>query len=68
MTGCAMVRPDAIAAPGRGEAVDPANYYFRTVRRFHTSTEEYAFLNRRIAIGVGETRPDGAVQRIDEIL
>jgi len=68
MTGCAMVRPDAIAAPGRGEAVDPANYYFRTVRRFRTSTEEYAFLNRRIAIGVGETRPDGAVHRIDEIL
>jgi hypothetical protein len=60
--------PDAIAALGRGEAVDPASYYFRTVPRFETSTEKYAFLNRIITVGVGETRPDGAVHRIDEIL
>jgi hypothetical protein len=60
--------PDVIAALSRGEAVDPASYYFRTLPRFETSTEKYAFLNRIIAIGVGETRPDGAVHRIDEIL
>jgi hypothetical protein len=60
--------PEVIAALGRGEAVDPASYYFRTVLRFETSTEQYAFLNRMIAVGVGETRPDGAVHRIDEIL
>jgi hypothetical protein len=60
--------PDAIAALGRGEAVDPASYYFRTVPRFETSSDKYAFLNRIIAVGVGETRPDGAVHRIDEIL
>jgi hypothetical protein len=46
----------------------PDGYYFRTVPRFETSAENYAFLNRIIAIGVGETRPDGAVHRIDEIL
>jgi hypothetical protein len=60
--------PDAIAALSRGEVVDPASYYFRTLPRFETSTEKYAFLNRIIAVGVGETRPDGAVHRIDEIL
>jgi uncharacterized protein DUF3237 len=60
--------PNAIEALGRGEAVDPASYYFRTVPRFETSTEKYAFLNRIIAVGVGETRPSGAVHRIDEIL
>ena len=60
--------PDAIAALGRGEAVDPARYYFRTLPRFETSTEKYAFLNRIISVGVGETRADGAVHRIDEIL
>lgn len=60
--------PDAIAALGRGEVVDPARYYFRTVPRFETSAETYAFLNRIIAVGVGETRPDGAVHRIEEIL
>jgi len=60
--------PDVIAAFSRGEVVDPARYYFRTVPRFETSAEAYAFLNRIVAIGVGETRPDGAVHRIDEIL
>ena len=59
---------DAIAALGRGEAVDPARYYFRTVPRFETSAEKYAFLNRIVTVGAGEARPDGAVHRIDEIL
>jgi len=59
---------DAIAALGRGEVVDPASYYFRTLPRFETSAEKYAFLNRIIAVGVGEARPDGAVHRIEEIL
>jgi hypothetical protein len=59
---------DAIAALGRGEVVDPASYYFRTLPRFETSAEKYAFLNRIITVGVGETRPDGAVHRIEEIL
>ena len=59
---------DVTAALGRGETVDPASYYFRTVPRYETSTEKYAFLNRTIAIGEGEARPDGAVHKIDEIL
>ena len=59
---------DVIAALGRGEVVDPSSYYFRTVPRFETSTEKYAFLNRIITVSVGETRPDGAVHRIEEIL
>ena len=59
---------DAIAALGRGEVVDPARYYFRTVPRFETSAERYGFLNRIVTVGAGETHPDGAVHRIDEIL
>ena len=60
--------PDVIAALGRGERVDPSKYYFRTLPRFETSTEAYAFLNHIVAVGVGEARPDGAIHRIDEIL
>ncbi len=60
--------PDVITAFSRGEVVDPTRYYFRTVPRFETSAEAYAFLNRIVTIGVGETRPGGAVHRIDEIL
>ena len=59
--------PDVIAALGR-EVVDPARYYFRTLPRFETSAERYAFMNRIVTVGVGEARPDGAVHRIDEIL
>src|SRR5213595_1174150 len=59
---------DAIAALGRGEVVDPARYYFRTLPRFETSAERYAFLNRIITVGSGEARPDGAIHRIEEIL
>src|SRR3954468_14728013 len=47
---------DVIAALGRGEVVDPAKYYFRTLPSFETSTDKYAFLNHIICVGVGETR------------
>jgi hypothetical protein len=60
--------PEVFAALGRGEVVDPTSYYFRTLPRFETSAERYAFLNRIIAVGVGEPRPGRAVHRIDEIL
>jgi hypothetical protein len=60
--------PEVFAALARGEVVDPASYYFRTLPRFETSVERYAFLNRIVTVGVGETRPGKAVHRIDEIL
>jgi hypothetical protein len=60
--------PDVIAAVTRGEVVEPARYYFRTLPRFEASTKAYGFLNRIVTVGVGEARPDGAVHRIDEIL
>jgi len=66
--GIRHASPEVIAAWGRREVVDPASYYFRTLPRFETSAEPYAFLNRIIAVGVGETRPDGAVHQIEEIL
>lgn len=46
---------------------DPLKY-FRTVPRFETAAPQYAFLNRLLAIGVGEIRADGPVHAIEEIL
>ena len=60
--------PETMDALGRGETVDPTSYYFRTLPKFETSAEKYAFLNQIITVGTGEARPDGAVHRIDEIL
>jgi hypothetical protein len=47
---------------------DDANGYFRTLPRFETATPKYAFLNRLVAIGIGEIRPDGPVHVIEEVL
>jgi hypothetical protein len=47
---------------------DDANHYFRTVPRFETAAPRYAFLNRLLAIGIGEIHPEGPVHRIEEIL
>jgi hypothetical protein len=48
-----------------GAAASP---YFRTFPRFETATPKYAYLNRLLAVGVGETRADGPVHLIEEIL
>ena len=45
--------PDVIAALARGEPVDPARYYFRTVMRFETAEPNLAWLNRILALGSG---------------
>jgi Protein of unknown function (DUF3237) len=47
---------------------DDANNYFRTLPRFETAAGKYAFLNRLLAVGIGEIRPEGPVHIIEEIL
>jgi uncharacterized protein DUF3237 len=47
---------------------DDANRYFRTVPRFETAAPKHAFLNRLLAVGFGEIRPEGPVHIIEEIL
>jgi len=47
---------------------DDTSHYFRTTPRFETAAPQYAFLNRLIAVGVGEISPDGPVHVIEEIL
>ncbi len=45
--------PEVLAALARGEDVDPARYYFRTVMRFETSDPDADWLNRILAIARG---------------
>jgi hypothetical protein len=47
---------------------DDANHYFRTLPRFETAVPKYAFLNRLLAVGIGEIHSDGPVHAIEEIL
>lgn len=46
--------PDVIARLARGENVDPALYYFRTVMRFETAAPEVDWLNRILALARGQ--------------
>lgn len=45
-----------------------AHHYFRTLPRFETAAPKYAFLNRLLAVGVGEGHRDGPIHTIEEIL
>jgi len=47
---------------------DDVNHYIRTLPRFETAAPQYAFLNRLLAVGIGEIRPEGPVHAIEEIL
>jgi Protein of unknown function (DUF3237) len=60
--------PDVMAALARGESVDPSTYYFRTTPRFETGHPKYAFLNRLLAVSIGDRRPEGPIYTIYEIL
>jgi Protein of unknown function (DUF3237) len=52
----------------RGDAVDPAEYYFRTTPYFETASEKYDWLNRVVAVAAGHRPPEGPVYRVYEVL
>jgi hypothetical protein len=47
---------------------DDTNQYFRTLPRFETAAPKHAFLNRLLAVGIGEAQRDKPVHTIEEIL
>lgn len=59
--------PEVIARLGRGETVDPALYYFRTVMRFETATPALSWLNKALAIARGERLPRGVRLDVFEV-
>jgi hypothetical protein len=60
--------PAEMQALDRGETVDPASYYFRLSGLFETAAPQYDWLNRIIAIGIGNRPPDGPIYSIFEVL
>ncbi len=51
-----------------GEAVDGAEYYFRTAVMFETGDARYEWLNDLIAVGVGNRPPSGPIYRLFAVL
>ncbi|CAM5767832.1 hypothetical protein LMIY3S_02295 [Labrys miyagiensis] len=60
--------PSVMAELARGARVDPADYYFRINPMFETASPDHGWLNRILAIGVGDRRADGPVYSIFEVL
>jgi Protein of unknown function (DUF3237) len=60
--------PDIIARLEKGEAVDPAAYYFRMAPFFETAAPQYDWINRIVALGIGHRRADGPVYSVFEVL
>jgi hypothetical protein len=59
---------DIIARLDKGEAVDPAQYYFRTSPTFETASEKYDWMNRITAVGLGYRTTAGVIYSIFEVL
>ncbi len=66
-TGIRQGPPEAMARLRRGEAVDPATIYFRTVPRFETAAPELAWLQRSIFVCAGARFPERVELRIFEV-
>ncbi len=51
----------------RGESVDPASYYFRSVAEFEAPLGRYDWLNRSLFLGIAERRLDEAIVRFHRV-
>nr|WP_246419497.1 DUF3237 domain-containing protein [Neoroseomonas alkaliterrae] len=58
-TGIRTGTPEVLARLNAGQPVEPSEYYFRTAVRFETGAPELAWMNKVIAIGVGQRPPSG---------
>lgn len=59
--------PEIMAALNRGERVDPAQVYFRTVIRFETASPAHDALNRALFLAVGERQPDAVLLKLSAL-
>ena len=68
--GIIDMRPETWEALGRGEDVDPAQYYLRGQPMFETAEKDnpYSWLNRIIAVSVGKQEKLGVTYDVYRIL
>lgn len=51
--------PEVLARLNSGQAVEASEYYFRTAIRFETGAPDLAWMNKVLAVGVGQRPPSG---------
>ena len=59
---------EVLAALARGEEVDPATYFFRTVMRFETGAPPLEWLNRTIAVATARRQARQVLLRAYRLL
>jgi len=59
---------EVMARLAKGEAVDPASYYFRTTPVFETAAPMYDWLNRIVSVATGRREKTGPVYEVYEVL
>ena len=59
---------DVMQRINAGEAVDPADYYFRINPLFETAAPKYDWINRVVAVGIGDRQASGPIYSIFEVL
>ena len=59
---------EALDRIARGEAVDPALIYFRSVPKFETGHPKYRWLMQNLFIGVGARHPDRVELAVHQVL
>ena len=67
-TGIRCGPPEVMARIAAGEIVDASEYYHRSTPYFETSSPQYAWLNRIVAVGLGWRKADRAGYEVFEIL
>jgi hypothetical protein len=66
--GLRRAPPDVLERMTRGEAVDPALVYFRTVPTFEAPAGPYVWLNRSVFVATAARLPDRVQIRVFELL
>lgn len=59
---------EVLAALARGEQVDPARYFFRTVMRFETGAPYLEWLNKTLAVAIGERQARRVLLSVHKLL
>ncbi len=66
--GILHTTPEVYERIQKSESVDPSEYYFRTSPILETGSDKYGWLNRIIAVGVGQLMPNRVIYKIYRIL
>ena len=66
--GVRHASPEVNSRIARGEQVDASEYYLRTAPFFETSSPKYSWLNKIVAVGVGERQSQGVTYHVFEVL